>query len=211
MLAHSHSSPLCMSMPSFFFFLTILLQCLSSSVSFKQTYIVNMRPQDKPLVFPTYRDWYLSGLQSISSTPDDLIYTYTDAYNGFAASLYPAQAEALCLSDCVIGVYEDTLYTLSTLSLGWRGIAIRISTTPHVMSLLASLILVFALSLKASMIMVFALSLKASAIQTRPEFLANGSVSANRVPILVLIFATRSSSVLDFSLEVTAWLLVVRF
>ncbi|KAJ0030290.1 hypothetical protein Pint_13516 [Pistacia integerrima] len=117
MIPNFHSPSLCTSMASnsrFFFFLTILSQCLSLLVSAKQTYIVHMKAQDKPPSFPTHHDWYTSSLQSLSSTPDSLLYTYTDAYHGFAASLDPAQAQALRQSDSVLGVYEDTLYTLHT-------------------------------------------------------------------------------------------------
>ncbi|KAL5768502.1 hypothetical protein ACOSP7_015048 [Xanthoceras sorbifolium] len=94
--------------------LLLLLQCLSLSLAAKQTYIVHMKHHDKPSSFPTHHDWYASSLQSLSSTPDSLLYTYTTAYHGFAASLDPAQAESLRQSDSVLGVYEDTLYTLHT-------------------------------------------------------------------------------------------------
>ncbi|KAK4853231.1 hypothetical protein QYF36_005635 [Acer negundo] len=100
---------------AFFVVVLLLLQCLSLSFSVKQTYIVHMKNHDKPSSFSTHHDWYASSLQSISSTtPDTLLYTYTTAYNGFAASLDPSQAESLRQSDSVIGVYEDTLYTLHT-------------------------------------------------------------------------------------------------
>ncbi|KAK9275108.1 hypothetical protein L1049_022367 [Liquidambar formosana] len=96
------------------FFLVSLLQCLS--VMAKQTYIVHMRYQDKPASYATHHDWYASNLQSLSNstTSDSLLYTYTTAYHGFAASLNPDDAESLRRSDSVLGVYEETVYTLHT-------------------------------------------------------------------------------------------------
>ncbi|XP_059432690.1 subtilisin-like protease SBT1.8 [Corylus avellana] len=94
--------------------LVLLLQWVS--VTGKQTYIVQMRHQDKPSSFATHHDWYSANLQSLSSstTSDSLLYTYTTAYHGFAASLDPDQVESLRRSDSVLGVYEDTVYTLHT-------------------------------------------------------------------------------------------------
>ncbi|XVF35141.1 hypothetical protein REPUB_Repub18cG0119500 [Reevesia pubescens] len=95
---------------SFFFFLVL---CLADTITAKKTYIVHMKHQDKPLSFETNHDWYSSSLQSLSAD-DSLLYSYTTAFNGFAASLDPEQAEALSKSDSVLGVYEDTVYTLHT-------------------------------------------------------------------------------------------------
>ncbi|KAK8637840.1 hypothetical protein V6N13_136299 [Hibiscus sabdariffa] len=95
--------------PSFIF----LVLCLT--VTAKRTYIVHMKHQDKPLSFETHYDWYSSSLQSLSATPaESLLYSYNTAFNGFAASLDPEQAEALSKSDSVLGVYEDTVYNLHT-------------------------------------------------------------------------------------------------
>ncbi|KAK6941285.1 Peptidase S8 propeptide/proteinase inhibitor I9 [Dillenia turbinata] len=95
-----------------------LLQCLSSTTA-KQTYIIHTRHSQKPSAFPTHHDWYTSQLQSlfpdsVSDGSDSLLYTYTSAFHGFAASLDPTQVESLKNSDFVLGVYEDTLYTLHT-------------------------------------------------------------------------------------------------
>ncbi|XP_023884446.1 subtilisin-like protease SBT1.8 [Quercus suber] len=90
--------------------LLLLLPLLSVSAMAKQTYIVHMKHQDKPSSYATHHDWYSSQLQSDSS----LLYTYTNAYHGFAASLDSDQADSLRRSDSVLGVYEDTLYTLHT-------------------------------------------------------------------------------------------------
>ncbi|KAL5537832.1 hypothetical protein UlMin_043721 [Ulmus minor] len=98
----------------FSFFALLLLRCFSTPILPKQTYIVHMKHQDKPLSFPTHHDWYSSSLQSLSATSDSLLYTYSDAYHGFAASLSSEEAELLRQSDSVLGVYEDTVYTLHT-------------------------------------------------------------------------------------------------
>ncbi|XP_041008629.1 subtilisin-like protease SBT1.8 [Juglans microcarpa x Juglans regia] len=94
--------------------LALLLPCFS--VASKQTYIVHMKHHDKPSAFATHHDWYSAHLQSLSSstTSDSLLYSYTTAYHGFAASLDPDQADLLRRFDSVLGVYEDTLYTLHT-------------------------------------------------------------------------------------------------
>lgn len=88
--------------------------CFSLSVMAKRTYIVQMNHRQKPLSYVTHDDWYSASLQSISSNSDDLLYTYSTAYHGFAASLDPEQAEALRKSDSVLGVYEDEVYSLHT-------------------------------------------------------------------------------------------------
>ncbi|WJX96452.1 hypothetical protein P8452_77657 [Trifolium repens] len=50
----------------------------------------------------------------LKSSSDSLLYTYTNSYNGFAVSLDNEQAQKLRSSDSVMGVYEDTLYSLHT-------------------------------------------------------------------------------------------------
>ncbi|XWS26584.1 hypothetical protein CRYUN_Cryun26dG0043300 [Craigia yunnanensis] len=103
------------SMASSTFFLSFFFLVLCLTVTPKKTYIVHMKHQDKPLSFKTHQDWYCSSLQSLSTTPaDSLLYSYTTAFNGFAASLDPEQAVSLSKSDSVLGVYEDTVYTLHT-------------------------------------------------------------------------------------------------
>jgi subtilisin family serine protease len=94
--------------------LLLLLQW--ASVTGKQIYLVHMRHQDKPSSFATHHDWYSASLQSLSSstTSDSLLYAYTTAYHGFAASLDPDQVESLRRSESVLGVYEDTVYNLHT-------------------------------------------------------------------------------------------------
>ncbi|CAI9100737.1 OLC1v1037901C1 [Oldenlandia corymbosa var. corymbosa] len=98
--------------------MAILLQlCLLCSVSAKKTYIVQMKNHQKPTSYSTHSDWFSDHLQSslTSSTAEQsLVYTYETAYNGYAAVLEPEEAEALRQSNDVVGVYEDTVYTLHT-------------------------------------------------------------------------------------------------
>ncbi|XP_022749980.1 subtilisin-like protease SBT1.8 [Durio zibethinus] len=97
------------------FFLSFFFLVLCLRVTAKKTYIVHMKHQEKPLSFETHHDWYTSSLQSLSDSPaDSVLYSYTAGFNGFAASLDPEQAESLSKSDSVLGVYEDTIYTLHT-------------------------------------------------------------------------------------------------
>ncbi|KAH1105464.1 hypothetical protein J1N35_009232 [Gossypium stocksii] len=74
-----------------------------------------MKHQDKPLSFETHHDWHSSSLQSLTDSPlQSLLYSYTEAFNCFAASLNEEQAESLNKSESILGVYEDTVYTLHT-------------------------------------------------------------------------------------------------
>ncbi|KAF3959255.1 hypothetical protein CMV_015917 [Castanea mollissima] len=104
------SNAFLLSLTTALLLLLLPLLSVSAMAKAKQTYIVHMKHQDKPSSYATHHDWYSSQLQSDSS----LLYTYTDAYHGFAASLDSDQADSLRRSDSVLGVYEDTLYTLHT-------------------------------------------------------------------------------------------------
>ena len=90
--------------------------CLSLSVMAKRTYIVQMNHHQKSLSFATHDDWYSASLQSLSSNPDDLLYTYSTVYHGFAAALVPEQAEALQKSESVLGVYEEEIQQLQNMN-----------------------------------------------------------------------------------------------
>ncbi|XP_050217250.1 subtilisin-like protease SBT1.8 [Mercurialis annua] len=96
-------------------FLFFLLLSVTHSATAKQTYIVHMKHHSKPQSFSTHQEWYASNLQSITTSPSDsLLYSYTSAFPGFAASLDPQEAEFLRQSDDVLDVYEDTVYSLHT-------------------------------------------------------------------------------------------------
>ncbi|RDY05976.1 Subtilisin-like protease SBT1.8, partial [Mucuna pruriens] len=103
------------SVSTFIFVLFVLIQCWCLSASPMKTYIVHMK--HKPSIYSTQSDWYSASLQTLSSTTesdDALLYSYTNAYTGFAASLSEEQAQELLRSDAVLGVFEDTLYQLQT-------------------------------------------------------------------------------------------------
>ncbi|KAF6146619.1 hypothetical protein GIB67_008905 [Kingdonia uniflora] len=95
------------------FSLALILLHLSCLLATKQTYIVQMNHHEKPLSYATHHDWYTANLHSISPSTS-LLYTYTTAYHGFAASLDSAEVEALRRSDSVLGVFEESIYTLHT-------------------------------------------------------------------------------------------------
>ncbi|KAK4756637.1 hypothetical protein SAY87_006764 [Trapa incisa] len=93
----------------------------------KKTYIVHMNHHEKPSSYATHHDWYAATLQFLPAAATEsadgaglglgspLLYTYTEAYHGFAASLSPEQAESLRRrSDSVLGVYEEPVYSLHT-------------------------------------------------------------------------------------------------
>ncbi|XP_030942108.1 subtilisin-like protease SBT1.8 [Quercus lobata] len=106
-----------MGLPKSFlsFVLPIFLLFLSvSPTELKQTYIIQMKHQDKPFHYATHHDWYSAHFQSLSGSDSSLLYTYIDAFNGFAAKLDSDQAESLRRSDVVLGVYKDILYPLHT-------------------------------------------------------------------------------------------------
>ncbi|XP_052200000.1 subtilisin-like protease SBT1.8 [Diospyros lotus] len=102
-----------MGSPIWLCFLALLLASPSTAIPTKRTYIVRMKHGHVPLSYATHSDYYSAHLQSVAAS-DSLLYTYTAAYHGFAASLDPDQAEALRQSDAVLGVYEDTVYSLHT-------------------------------------------------------------------------------------------------
>ncbi|KAF1870398.1 hypothetical protein Lal_00003604 [Lupinus albus] len=113
------SSIISIIMSPFFVFIILSLLSQSSSISldFKSTYIVHTKHQNKPNIYSTHHEWYTSTLSSLSTTDSDsnpLLYTYTIAYNGFAASLTSQQVDELLKSDSVNGIYPDTLYQLHT-------------------------------------------------------------------------------------------------
>ncbi|KAL5698303.1 hypothetical protein ACHQM5_029361 [Ranunculus cassubicifolius] len=85
----------------------------------QKTYIVHMNHHYKPSFYATHHEWYIAHLESLSteSSTDpssSLLYAYTTAYHGFAASLDSDQVESLRRSESVFGVYEDSVYSLHT-------------------------------------------------------------------------------------------------
>ncbi|OAY46610.1 subtilisin-like protease SBT1.8 [Manihot esculenta] len=93
-------------------FLCLLLSPVLSllQATAKKTYIVHMNHNSKPHSYSTHSDWY----QSLTSTSDAILYTYTTAFHGFAAYLEPEEAESLRNMDSVVNVFEDVLYSVQT-------------------------------------------------------------------------------------------------
>ncbi|KAK4479024.1 hypothetical protein RD792_014533 [Penstemon davidsonii] len=74
-----------------------------------------MKHHQKPTSYATQSEWYSDHFQTLTSaSSDSILYTYDAAYPGFAAALSPSEVESLRQSDAVLGVYEDTVYTLHT-------------------------------------------------------------------------------------------------
>lgn len=97
------------SSTSIFYLLTMLLLSVTvmALATKKKTYIVHMKHNHN-----AYDSLYSS--DSILQSSDSILYTYTTSYNGFAVSLDTQQAQTLRGSDNVLGVYEDTVYSLHT-------------------------------------------------------------------------------------------------
>ncbi|XP_011078099.1 subtilisin-like protease SBT1.8 [Sesamum indicum] len=92
----------------------VIPSCLHLTCA-KKTYIVHMKHHQKPASYATHSDWYTDHLQSLTSgAGDSLLYTYDVAYHGYAAALIPEEVESLRQSESVVGVYEDTIYSLHT-------------------------------------------------------------------------------------------------
>ncbi|KAL6519217.1 hypothetical protein OROGR_018537 [Orobanche gracilis] len=84
-------------------------------VSARKTYIVHMDHDRMPALYATHNEWYSDHLQTFTSADHvSLLYTYDVVYNGFAAALTAEEAEFLSRSNAVLGMYEDTVYTLHT-------------------------------------------------------------------------------------------------
>ncbi|RDY05973.1 Subtilisin-like protease SBT1.8, partial [Mucuna pruriens] len=105
------------SVSTFNFVLFFLVQCWCLPASALKTYIVHMEDTNMPSIFSKQSDWYSQCLQSLSSITDTvipLIYSYTNAFTGFAAPLSDEQVQELLKFSAVLGVFEDMLYHLQT-------------------------------------------------------------------------------------------------
>ncbi|PPD94986.1 hypothetical protein GOBAR_DD07993 [Gossypium barbadense] len=66
-----------------------------------------MKHQEKPLSFETHHKWHSPSLQLLTgSPPESLLYSYTEAFNGFAASLDEEQPESLSKLESILGMPE---------------------------------------------------------------------------------------------------------
>ncbi|GER36071.1 subtilase family protein [Striga asiatica] len=98
-----------------FFAAAFLLQSSVLEAATNKLYIVHMDKNLMPNTYNTQSDWYADHLQTLTAAkPENIIYTYKDAFHGFAAALSPEEADALRQSDAVFEVYEDMVYELHT-------------------------------------------------------------------------------------------------
>lgn len=80
-----------------------------------QTFMVHMSPAHKPEIHPTHGEWYAAHLQSLSIDPGrHLLYSYSVAFQGFAASLHRDHLPLLRSSPAVLHLHPDPLLRLHT-------------------------------------------------------------------------------------------------
>ncbi|GER36074.1 subtilase family protein [Striga asiatica] len=98
-----------------FFAAAFLLQSCVLEAATNKVYIVHMDKNLMPNTYNTQSDWYADHLQTLTAAkPENIIYTYKDAFHGFAAALSPEEADALRQSNAVVSVSEDKVYELHT-------------------------------------------------------------------------------------------------
>ncbi|KAL3688388.1 hypothetical protein R1sor_014697 [Riccia sorocarpa] len=90
-----------------------------------RTYIIQVAPTEKPAVFTTHRSWYESTVYSVrelrrsqllteSKVENDILHTYSNVFNGFAARLSAAEAEAMEQKPGVLKAYPEQMRQLHT-------------------------------------------------------------------------------------------------
>ena len=89
------------------------------------TYIVQMSPSEKPSTFALHLDWYVSTVQSAreaaqteaaaeGGAAERIVYSYENAFHGFAARLSEGEASTLESLSGVVSVFPETVYELHT-------------------------------------------------------------------------------------------------
>ncbi|TMX01015.1 hypothetical protein EJD97_025395 [Solanum chilense] len=83
-----------------------------------ETYIIHMDFSAMPKAFSSHYNWYLTTLFSVSDSKDllssKLVYTYTNAINGFSASLSPSEIEAIKNSPGYVSSIKDMSVKIDT-------------------------------------------------------------------------------------------------
>ena len=90
--------------------LLLAVSFLSFTLAISDAYIIHMDSSAMPKAFSSHHSWYLSMLSSISESDSSTsihLYTYTNAINGFSATLTFSELEALKNSFGYIALKRD--------------------------------------------------------------------------------------------------------
>ncbi|CAN4122656.1 unnamed protein product [Withania somnifera] len=100
--------------------LSILISIIQLAKS--ETYIIHMDLSAMPKAFSSHRSWYLTTLSSVSDSSTSsknflsskLVYAYTNAINGFSATLSPSELEAIKKSPGYVSSIKDMSVKIDT-------------------------------------------------------------------------------------------------
>ncbi|KAL5727833.1 hypothetical protein ACHQM5_000979 [Ranunculus cassubicifolius] len=106
-------------------FLFSFMCYLSVAKAAKDTYIVHIDPSELPDFYASHLEWYSSMVNSVLSRPESfaetmedplerIMYSYGNAFHGFAARLTDDEAMKLEEEKGVVAVLPDTVYQLHT-------------------------------------------------------------------------------------------------
>lgn len=87
----------------------------------QKTFIIRVKPESKPSIFPTHKHWYESSLKSLlfpssppQQEPSRIIHTYDTVLHGFSARLSPSEANLVNSLHGVLGVIPEQVRQLHT-------------------------------------------------------------------------------------------------
>ncbi|CDP13953.1 unnamed protein product [Coffea canephora] len=126
-MAISSNLPL---LPAALFLLLLPTSSVLATERDRKTFIVRVRPDAKPSIFPTHQHWYESSLTSLLSShhstaatatpppppppPPPLLHTYSTVFHGFSAQLTVSQAHALHSFPGILAVIPEQVRQLHT-------------------------------------------------------------------------------------------------
>nr|XP_027124122.1 subtilisin-like protease SBT1.5 [Coffea arabica] len=125
-MAISSNLPL---LPAALFLLLLPTSSVLATERERKTFIVRVRPDAKPSIFPTHQHWYESSLTSLLSShhstaatatspppppPPLLLHTYSTVFHGFSAQLTVSQAHALHSFPGILAVIPEQVRQLHT-------------------------------------------------------------------------------------------------
>ncbi|KMT04811.1 hypothetical protein BVRB_7g169820 [Beta vulgaris subsp. vulgaris] len=104
------------SLPPFSLIFLLSLSLSLPLTQSKSTYIVHVSKSHKPTTLSSPKSWYSSILHSLSTTttPPNLLYSYSHSSTGFAAHLSQAQAAQLRRHPAVLSVIPDRAHQIHT-------------------------------------------------------------------------------------------------